>query len=268
SDLGEWLLFNSLWQGAREMSDGWSRVVLPLCVSLLGIVGAVAVATMVKWFGIIFLGQPRSNQMLYATEVEPSQHWAMFIGVMLALASILYPFGFLSIIHIPIQTLSGSDFSAGNLESSQVYGVIMTLSELAGASLKYIILVFLLGSAIHLLNRNVIRKTGPSWNCGGDLTPRMQYSAAGVTMPIRIVFRRILGSNPLVEKEFTGARYFLNSLKYRGELKAVFEDILYRPSKASLLWLAKKIRFIQTGNIHLYLGYVLITLVVVLFLGN
>ncbi|MDA8226341.1 MAG: proton-conducting transporter membrane subunit, partial [Desulfitobacterium hafniense] len=42
---GEWLLFNSLWQGAREMSDGWSRVVLPLCVSLLGIVGAVAVAT-------------------------------------------------------------------------------------------------------------------------------------------------------------------------------------------------------------------------------
>jgi hydrogenase-4 component B len=77
-----------------------------------------------------------------------------------------------------------------------------------------------------------------------------------------------LGSHSKVERDFAGTRYSLRSLSYEGGIKAVFEDFFYRPLIRGLLWLASQIRKLQEGNIHLYLGYLLITMIVVLILGR
>jgi len=96
----------------------------------------------------------------------------------------------------------------------------------------------------------------------------MQYSATGLTKPIRILFAKVLGSHRQVDRNFEGTPYSLHSLNYEGEIKAVFEDIFYRPLIRGLLWVATQIRKLQEGNIHLYLGYLLITMIVVLILAR
>ena len=78
----------------------------------------------------------------------------------------------------------------------------------------------------------------------------------------------MLLSNRHVEGDFAGTRYSLRSLTYEGRIKEVFEDTFYRPTIRGLLWLSSQVRKLQAGSIHLYLGYLLVTVVVVLILGR
>lgn len=253
---GEWLLFNSLWQNAWELSEGWGKIVLPVIMALLGLIGALALAALVKWYGIVFLGQARSPEARNAVEVHPAQRAAMFAGVFVILLTVFWPQGILQLLNAPIAFLTGR----GNW--AELTAGMMPLG-LTGSVMLYALLFAGTTGGLYLIMAKKRRRTA-TWNCGSDLTPRMQYSAIGVTKPIRVFFARILRSPRQVKKEFSGTGYVLHSLRYQGEVKAVFEDALYRPVVKLVLRLADLLKQLQTGNIHLYLGYLLLTLILVL----
>jgi len=225
---GEWLLFNSLWQNA------W----------------------VVKWYGIVFLGQARSPEAQNAVEVHPAQRAAMFAGVFVILLTVLWPQGTLKLLNGPIAFLAGK----GNWAESTAG--IMPLG-LTSSVMLYVLLFAGITGGLYLITVKKKRRTA-TWNCGSDLTPRMQYSAIGVTKPIRVFFAKILRSPRQVKKEFSGTGYVLHSLRYQGEVKAVFEDALYRPVVKLVLRFADLLKQLQAGNMHLYLGYLLLTLILVL----
>lgn len=268
---GEWFLFQALWSTARQVGIGWLKFALPLALAGLGLVSALAVATMVKWFGSAFLGQARSPEARAAHELPRPQTWSLGIAMGLALAAVLWPQGVFRLIALPVQSVyppSSAAFAAstpGSLLALPAGAV--TMPAIAGfftSITLYGILFILVSGLLYLLTRGQRRRVGATWNCGTPLTPRMQYSSVGMTMPLRIVFKRLLGSKPLIERKYTGTRYVLRTLSYQGKICERSEEILYRPFTRLMIGCAERIRILQAGSIHLYLGYMLITLVIVL----
>jgi hydrogenase-4 component B len=255
---GELILFQSLWVNTVNLMNGWSKVFLPLAIGVLALVGGLSMATFVKWFGISFLGQARSQVAERATETNAVQYITPFLGGSMAVLSVLCPAITLALINWPLSVLRKGEIVG--LGSS--FGKPLLLSSV------YLILLIILITAVVLVSKRGVRKVTATWNCGSPLTASMQYSATGLTKPIRILFTKVLGSQRTVEKEFAGTPYSLRSLTYIGKIKEISETVLYRPSIRGLIWLASQIRKLQDGSIHLYLAYLLVTVIVVLILGR
>ncbi|ODA39956.1 proton-conducting transporter membrane subunit [Desulfosporosinus sp. BG] len=255
---GELILFQSLWTNTLNLTNGWSKVVLPLAIGVLALVGGLSIATFVKWFGISFLGQARSSVTERATEAHFVQILAPLLICGLAVLSVLWPSATLALLNLPLSVLRTSD----------VERIRLALGTPLNLSSSYLILLIFLTVIVVLLSKRGLRRVTATWNCGAPLTPSMQYTAGGLTNPIRVLFTKVLGSRRQVEGDFGGTRYSLRSLRYEGRIKEVFEDFLYRPLIRGLLWLATQIRKLQEGSIHLYLGYLLITVIVVLIIGR
>ncbi|HWQ41432.1 MAG TPA: proton-conducting transporter membrane subunit [Desulfosporosinus sp.] len=255
---GELMLFQSLWVNTSNLINGWSKVFLPLFIGVLALVGGLSMATFVKWFGISFLGQARSPVAEKAEEAHPVQYIAPLIAGGLAVLSVLWPSVTLALINLPLLVL----------RKGEALGIGSVVGKPLHMTAVYLIIFSLLAVVVVLLSKQGARRVTATWNCGSPLTPNMQYSATGLTKPIRILFAKVLGSHPHVERDFAGTRYSLHLLTYEGGIKAVFEDIFYRPLIRGLLWLAAQIRKLQEGSIHLYLGYLMITVIVMLILGR
>ena len=255
---GELTLFQSLWMNTSHLANGWSKVFLPLLIAILALVGGLSMATFVKWFGISFLGQARSPVAEKAEEAHPIQYITPLIMGGLAILSVLLPTATLALIDLPLSVLR-----PGN--SVMMLSALVTPLNLSST---YLILLMLLTAIVFLLTKRSFHKVTATWNCGQPLTSSMQYTAGGLTNPIRVLFTKVLGSRRNVEGDFAETRYSLRSLTYEGKLKEVFEDIFYRPTIRGLLWMSSQIRKLQAGSIHLYLGYLLVTVVVVLILGR
>lgn len=276
---GEWLLFHALWETARQTSEGWVKLTLPLGIAILGMVSALALATMVKWFASAFLGQVRSHSAAMAKELPKRQTVAMGLAMGLAFLAVLWPGGVLQVISVPLQALFTPEWLHIAEASSPISSVglfdatsadradfqhLITLTSFSNSVTTYVLLLIGITAILYFLTRGQKRRVSTTWNCGTPLTVRMQYSSLGVTMPLRILFKRLLGSHPIVEKEYGENRYILRNLRYQGRIRERSEDLFYRPSTRLILWCAERIRTLQAGSIHIYLGYMLVTLVIVL----
>jgi hydrogenase-4 component B len=268
---GEWLLFQSLWQTARQSGEGWVKFSLILVIAALGLVSALALATMVKWFASAFLGQARSPQSKQAQELPKPQTWSMAIAISLTIGAILWPKGVFQLISLPIQSLSMPLSSTLTFSASDSFNFVSATTSgspvLAGffsSVTSYGFLLLLISGLLYWLTRGQRRRVSATWNCGTPLTPRMQYSSLGITMPLRILFKHFLGSKSKIEKEYSETRYVVQNLSYQGRIREWYEEIIYRPFTHLLLWSANRVRTLQGGSIHLYLGYMLMTLVIVL----
>ncbi len=256
---GEWLLFHALWKTSIQVGGGLLKLMLPLILTALAFVSALALATMVKWFSGAFLGQARTANAEKAQELPWSQTASMGSSMMLTLLILLWPQGLLKLMSVPIQVLSYQ--SSSSLTDSLISPFF---SDFLSLITPYILLLGLFSGTLYLLSGGKRRRVSGTWNCGVPLTPRMQYTSLGITMPLRIVLKRILAFHSIIDKKFGENPYVLQSLKYRGRTREMVEEAFYRPSMKLVLWCADRIRILQTGSIHTYLAYILLTLVVVL----
>lgn len=258
---GEWLLFHSLWKTSVQAAQGPLKLVLPLVIGILGFVSALALATMVKWFSGTFLGQARSARAENAKELSWPQTSSLGIAMALTLVALFWPQGLLKIINAPLQVLSLSSRDFSLITESQALSLFSNFYSLVT---PYALLLVFFSGILYLLSRGKQRRISGTWNCGVPLTPRMQYTSLGITMPLRIVFKRIFAFHSTVDKDYGDNRYVLRSLQYRSRTREMVEYIFYRPTMKIVLWCADRIRILQTGSIHNYLAYILVTLVAVL----
>jgi hydrogenase-4 component B len=272
---GEWLLFHSLWETSRQAESGLFKLILPLAIAVLGLVSALALATMVKWFASAFLGQARTHSAATAKELPKLQTGALGVSISLAILAVLWPTGVLQVISQPIQTLFmlpvvptvAASAMQAPLATSPFLKDVLILADFSSfytLVMTYSLILILIIGLLYFVNKGQQRRVSSTWNCGTPLNARMQYTSMGITMPLRILFKRLLGSRPVIEKEYGENRYILRNLHYQGRIRERYEDIFYRPSTRLLLWCADRIRTLQAGSIHVYLGYMLITLVIVL----
>ena len=265
--VSEWLTFQSLLLGFSSASIT-SKIVSPLGGAALALTGALAAACFVKAFGISFLGMARSGHAEKARESSRSMVAGMAVLAVLCLVLGVFPGTVTALLTPAVYSLTGAIGPISAVASLQIDETAAGLSPglilvaMAIMSIATLAFVFAAGGRRRL-------SYGDSWDCGiPALNARMQYSAAAFTKPIRMIFKRIYLPRRELRVSYILKPFFVRSIKYSGEITPFFEKFLYEPATDVIQRIAGKVRLLQSGSLHLYLGYILITLVLLLIFGS
>lgn len=258
--VSEWLLLQSF-LFAPGLPLPLLTMLIPVVAALIALVSALAGYTMVKFFGVIFLGQPREDKLAQAHDAGPWERAGM---VWLASGCVLLgllPTLFIQVIDPVTQRLVGSGLGTRVAAS----GWLLAPNSVAQAS--YGPIIFLLGilgslalafGLVRLLYHGRMRRSLP-WACGFPWgTARMQDTAEGFGQPIRQIF----------EPFFVMQRELPTPFDARPRYRVVVEDHFWRwvyvPIMELSAYLARLASLMQQGRISVYLMYSFVTLVVTL----
>jgi hydrogenase-4 component B len=98
----------------------------------------------------------------------------------------------------------------------------------------------------------------PTWGCGGTLNPRTEYTATAFSKPLLLVFREVYRPTRELEALAEVSPYFPQEVRYRVEIEPTFERHLYDPLVRGVMRVAERMKVLQAGSLHAYLGYVLL----------
>ena len=260
--VSEWLTFQAALQ-AWALQSGVLRTLLPLAAAMLALTGALAAACFVKVYGVAFLGQARTRPVRRAREVtlgmRIGQGW--LAALCLALG-VLPTFVVGALNGIPELLLGRS------LAESTAHGWLW-LTPVSADTASYSAPLVLVGLALawwlaaSLLRRGALRKVrrGDAWDCGfAPPNARMQYTATGFAQPIRRVFGGLFQIEEGVTRGEDGRE------RHSLHVGDRFWGWLYQPVIRATNAAARRVTLIQSGNVRVYLGWSLATLVVLLWL--
>jgi hydrogenase-4 component B len=215
----------------------------------LALIGGLAAACFVKVFGVVFLGEPRSDDARHAHEVGLAMRAPMLAAALACLAIGMWPAGAIALVAPAAVSLSRAAMPAD-------------LGPLFNISLLATVLVALI-AALAWLRARLLRARpvghAATWGCGyPHATPRMQYTATSFADPVLAPFSsalQIRTRGGLPDGIFPTRAHFE---KHVGDMAG--ERVLV-PAWRHFLQTARRLKVIQHGRMQLYLVYILATLV-------
>jgi hydrogenase-4 component B len=259
--VSEWLLLQAF-LFAHEVPHTFINMLLPLGAAILVLAAALAAYVMVKFFGVIFLGQPREAALAHAHDAGVLERAGLvwLAGGCFALG--LFPTQVIGVLQIVVQQLTGA-----MLPRTQAPWWL--LMPVPGRSNSYSPLIFFVAIAtivvltilaVRLFYHQRIRRV-PPWDCGfGRLNARMQDTAEGFGQPIRHIFGTFFAISRELPSPFDRhPRYWATAADriWKG---------LYLPLGALIQRIADAFAWLQQGRIATYLLYSFVTLVTLLAL--
>jgi hydrogenase-4 component B len=176
---------------------------------------------------------------------------------------------------MPVSLISPVVFSlAGADVELRSQGLLLTPGGAASLSTMAISLAMVMSLvAVFLLVRLSGGKrktvTADSWDCGiPGLTSRMQYTATAFTKPLRIIYKRIYLPSRDIKVRYSLKPLFVKSIRYGGDITPFFERYAYEPATRLIRMVTGKVKILQNGSLQLYLGYILLTLILLLIFGT
>lgn len=157
------------------------------------------------------------------------------------------------------------------LEQHGILSIGQTSAALSPAFLLVTMVVLLIATLVFIRIIGGKRQTvhTDSWDCGiPGLSPRMQYTATAFTKPLRIIYKRIYLPNRDLKVQYIMKPFFVKSIRYGSEITPFFERYLYEPITRLINVVAGRVKLLQSGSLQLYLGYILLTLIVLLIFGT
>ncbi|MBI2990179.1 MAG: hydrogenase 4 subunit B [Candidatus Magasanikbacteria bacterium] len=261
----EWLTFQSLFSGLGSLglSTTWVFVV---AAGSLAFTGGLAAACFVKAFGVTFLARPRSESARKAKESGLSMRLGMAVLALLTIligvfsgtvssffVTIVRGLAVFEIVSNPLAVHTG----AVSLESgfASVSLPIVFISLLAFGVLLWLF-VRLFTSGRHV-------KIGRTWDCGTDLTPRMEMTATGFSRSLVTIFQGVLKPSKQTAIEYRDAdmRYFAKTNSVKLEIKDIYSIYFYRPVEKCIMSLSARVKKIQCGNVNVYIVYLFFALI-------
>ncbi len=245
----EFAIYRGLW--AASWSAG-SRGILLAAMAGLALIGGLAVVCFVKVVGTVFLGNARSAQASAARDPSLAMEFPMVALALVCLGLGVFP----SLVLDPLMSITSFLSPAGAAvpaPAGKPFTVAIALViAIAGLSLLRAV----------LLRRNG-RRAGGTWGCGFPYaTPRMQYTASSFADPILHVFQGILRPHTTRKERLSGR--FLLEVEQDTHFHDIIENGLYLPVYRLFVQAAFQARRLHPGYIHLYLGYILGTVVLLL----
>ena len=223
-------------------------VLLPLLAGVLALIGAIAAACFAKLYGVAFLGRPRSMDAEAATEVATTMQAAM---VLLAAACVVLGVA-PGLLLTPLMKLA-QELTRSPLPPEGPMQISSILPWIAVCVAALLIL---------LAGIRRVKRVTPTWACGlPALNSRMQFSSASFSKPLRKVFARVYAAEKTVDVKYARQPYFPKSIFYRSVRTTSFERSLYRPAVDAVVGMATRLRWLQTGNMQVYLLYIFLALI-------
>jgi hypothetical protein len=262
--ISEFLVYIGSFMSVSSLQIGNSCALLAV-IAGLALIGGLAAACFTNAFGMIFLGEPRSEKSTYARESEGSMLVPMAI-----LAAGCFVVGFLGfqIIRMMPVILTSLLPVAGyvGIDSTTIQAEVLVasgyLKSVTYGALVLLALIALIAWLRHrLLTGRSVRQAG-TWDCGyAKPTARMQYTASSFAQPIMDFFN-VFHSGQKRLKPPQG--YFPATAFFETEALDTSRERVYRPAFETVERILSKLRVIQQGRMQLYVLYIVLTLMVLL----
>jgi hydrogenase-4 component B len=236
---------------------GSLSIAVVLGVPVLALVGALAALCFAKVFGVVFLGEPRSAHARRGQESP----WAM-VAPMVVLATCCAVIGALPPLVVPV--LDGA--TKAWLGGGEAAGSLGELAPLASVAWANMLLLACLIVAVPTM-RWLVFPTGsarePTWGCGYVApSARMQYTASSFGQWIVGMFRGVL--RPRIRSTVL-ADPFPAPSRFESHVPEVVLELGILPAARRIGRIGGWFRWVQQGQVHLYVLYVLGALLLMLF---
>ncbi|MDP1537474.1 MAG: hydrogenase 4 subunit B [Burkholderiales bacterium] len=255
--VSEWLLLQAF-LFSPGIANPYLNMLVPVAAAALVLAAALSGYVMVKFYGVIFLGQHREARLIEARDEGPWARaglvwlsvWCVLLGILPAVIIRLLDNVTLPLVNFAI----GSDIErtgwlliAPVSPESSSYGPLLFLLGIVGV----VLLTFLLVRRFY----HGRERRGAAWDCGFPAqNARMQDTAEGFGQPIKQIF----------EPFFRIRRQMPGPFDVKPNYSVTTEDRLwywlYLPVARLNERLAAWISILQHGRIYLYLLYSFVTL--------
>ncbi|HNT36696.1 MAG TPA: proton-conducting transporter membrane subunit, partial [bacterium] len=236
-----------------------------LVIGSLALIGGLALACFTKAFGVVFLGESRSEHTAHAQETK----WQMLVP-MIVLALTCFAIGILSTFVLEIG-LSPVHIVVGQLADLHVWqadsltdmmGFLQAIAVVASFfTFFFALLMALLFVRFRLLSKRKSAKT-VTWDCGyAAPTPRMQYTSSSFVQPIIQLFLPFLRTKHELRKP---EGYFPESAEFSSHTPDVYREHFYKPIFTAVESTLSKFHWIQHGRLNLYILSIVAALLVLL----
>jgi hydrogenase-4 component B len=226
-----------------------------LAILSLTLIGGLASFCFTKVVGIVFLGEPRSPEAMAA---GAGGRLMQLPTALLAAACLL----------IGVFPAPWVDLAWSALSDFPVVGAVpldrltLVTGHLAFGCRLFLLIVLLMLLVRKLLYRHKPVARGATWGCGfTKATARIQYTGTSYARTVTGMFR------PFVTVDETAVRLqqiFPERTTFTNHVSDIAETAATRGLALPLLRLLGKLRWIQHGNIQLYIGYIIVAILVVL----
>ncbi len=254
--ISEFLVYFAAFQGLKYTHG--TLLLAILAIISLAAIGGLASFCFTKVVGIVFLGEPRSRQAAEAGEGSRLLTLPMAVLAALCLAIGIFPESFM---HLAFAGLT--DIVTGGLVDAASINTIG--ANLALGSRLFLLIFFAILLLRKLLYRNKEIAKCPTWGCGFTKgTTRIQYTGTSYARSVINFFRPFVivrESKVRLEKIFPGKTV------YHSRVEDIADVGMHRGLVMPLLALLGKFRWIQHGNVQLYIGYIIVAISVLLLVS-
>ena len=259
--VSEWLLLQAFLL-SPGLPQPYLNMLVPIAAAALVLAAALAGYVMVKFYGVIILGQPRDEKLAHAHDAGIWERIGMLCMVVACVVLGVFPT--FVILHLDFVTEMLVHNSLGS-SAVKTGWLLLTPIQAERASYGPLILLFIIVTG-GLLTVLTVKKfyhgrlrRGPAWDCGYPAqTARMQDSAEGFGQPIRKIFEWFMGVVRQVPTPFDLHPHFHSETHDR------LWDLFYVPIKKLNEMFGNQIGRLQHGRIHVYLLYSFVTLLALL----
>lgn len=251
--VSEFLIYFSAFQGLKENSQ--TLLLALLAIISLAVIGGLASFCFTKVVGIVFLGEPRSPHASEAREAGSPMTLPMIVLALTCLAGGLFPHWFINL------AVAGL-VDCITLTTAELQMISGLADHLAMAARLLLGLVVVLVIVRKILYHNKEIGTSSTWGCGfTQPTARIQYTGTSYARSVVHFFRPFVvvrESAVRLSQAFPGRTEFTN------RVEDIAEVGLERGLVSPLLKLLGRFRWIQHGNVQLYIGYIIVAISVLL----
>lgn len=242
--LSEWFLYRGL-LSSFQRGESWAAC---LALPALAISGGLAAVAFAKFFGFVFLGEPRTSAVEHAHDPGKAMMLPMVI-----LALLCVGLGLGSVLLLPLL-----DHVVG-VVAPEATGLLVLGIGPDLALLSWMLALLLVLGALGFLwlrkSRRNLTTRPPTWDCGyAQPTARMQYTASSFSA----------GWASLVpgckERMRRVKAVFPRPLTYRSEFQDAVGEAFVEPRVDRLAERLLRFRQLQHGHLSLYILYILLAL--------
>lgn len=228
-------------------------------VAGLALIGGLAMACFAKAFGVVFLGEPRSEAAADGHECG----WLMRLP-MLALAGGCITIGLLG--PFVVSALAPAIAVVAGLPEGTVRTTIVEpcgiLAAVTGISIALLVLTVGLMIVRRRLLAGRVVSSAVTWDCGyARPAASMQYTASSFAQPLMLFFQSFLRTHTTLTAP---VEYFPASASIATHTDDVCREKLYGPMFRGIAWGLSKLRWLQHGRVQIYVLYIALTLLALL----
>jgi hypothetical protein len=234
-------------------------MLIPLGAAALALAVALSAYVMVKFYGVIFLGQPREPSLVSARDAN----WLERLGLIWLAAGCILVGALPQLVLRAIAPVTAK-LLGDTVKSSSTFWSIAPIAQEQASYSGLILLAGILSVVavtfvcVRLLAHGRIRRTD-AWDCGYPWqTSRMQDTAEGFGQPIRHLF----GTFFRMERDMPSASD--TAPRYRIYIEDRLWRSVYLPIARGVQKLSDAIGFLQGGRLSIYLLYSFLTLLALL----